>query len=1192
LDGRAEQHHTRIRLCGRMVVEIEGRSIAPPGRQGRMLLAFQIANRARALRRDELVEVLWETNPPSNPDAGLNTVLSRLRRVLGPEVLPPGEISLRLPEEAWIDVELIARRAQQTLQAQKDHRPDKVVELAAEALALMDERLLPGLEASWIDQRRRELDELGLSLRRTSVEARLELGGEELEPAERAAQELIERAPYRESGHKLLMEVLVARGDVAEATLVYDRLRRLLLDELGKAPDPAITELNAGLLDGGGRDTASAAAGGAPLVATESAPPRQVPLPPLLDSLRDEGFVGRDEAMARLCLRWEQVSIKPRVAVLSGEPGIGKTRLAACFSHRVHRGGGDVLYGRCHEDRLASQPFVEALAHYAGVHDLPEEMPAVAEQLWRCLPALHHLLRGAEPREPSRALQDRHALFEAVAAALRRAAEARPLLLVIDDVHWADAATFELMLHAVQSVKPSRCMFLVTSRDAAEPRAGSLDARWLSLSALLGELRHEAEVEHIRLEGLDETETAKLIRARSQMARSEDFARGLWRRTRGNPLFIEEMLPLVGHGQEPDLARVGVPEAVEQAIIRRLERLGDSTRKALERAAVIGPEFTLSLLTAVLGKPWEEEEALAEVEELIRYGLLAEVRDKPDTFAFSHALVRETQYGCLIESRLARIHLRVASELAEQAAGGKARVPPAELAHHFYRARPVVEPRRAAEYSIEAAEDAERRAAYAQAGAHYRHAVELLGEAEADPSEVCDRLLAQGKAWLRAGHLGGARDSFGEAAAIARQTGGAEKLAQAALGFHGRYTSAGEEDPERIDLLDEALEALDPADSVLRARVLARLADSLMWVDPDRELRLSTEALRMARALGHPRAMLEALAAQHSALLHTEHLEDRLKLGTERLERARRTGNAEAVVAALRWSIHDSCELGDMRTAKEQYVELAGLADELRQPLFLSYARHWECVFAQLHGRLHEAERSADAAFDLATGVSAKDAEMSRLDKRSAIYREQGKLGTLREAIERCAIENPRIPAWWALLALVDAEAGNAAEARAQVDRLLAGDAAALPRDVFWLYALALLAETCALLADASEPASVLYRLLLPYADRHIQVGMDTFPGSVWRFVGLAATASENWNAADDAFTEAERRHDELGSAPLLARTQLNHAQMLFRRDEGTAKALRLLGRAKEVADALDLVDVSTRADALQADAAASAAPV
>ena len=1171
-----------------------------------MLFAYLIANRSRGpLRREELMDVVWETHPPADPDASLSTLLSRLRTQLGRDVLPQ-DTTLQLPEDASVDVELIKQQAGETLHALKEGRPLKAVELAAEALTLLDQEFLPELEASWIDGQRRELDELSLDLMRTAVEARLQLGGEELESAERTARELVERAPYRESGHKLLMEVLARRGDFAEANLVYERLTGLLLDELGKTPAPAITELNAMLHKGIMPESASAP----PSAGTASTPAALPPLPPLLSAL-DEGFVGRDEGMARLGRRWEQVSIKPRVAVLTGEPGIGKTRMAACFSRQIHSRRGIVLYGACHEDPLTSQPFAEAISRYARVHDLARELPGVAEQLWRYLPALRHLLRGAEPKGHAPEPQDPYALFEAVAAVLCHAAEARPLLLVIDDIHWANPATFELVLHSVRSVTPSRCMILVTSRDPVEPPAEQRDGPPQSLEARLDALRHEADVEHICLEGLDERETAALIRARSDVARSDVFARRLWRRTGGNPLFVEEMLPLVAVEEEPDLDRIGVPTVIKHAIIRRLEGLGESSREVLASASVIGPQFTLSLLAAVLGSP--EEDTLGELEDLIRYGLVVEVLDKRDHFAFSHALVRETQYGCLADNRRARIHKRVALELerrADSSSGSEEQVRPAELAHHFYQARGVVDAQLAARYSIEAAELAEHTAAHEQAGAHYGRAIELLRDAGTDENTVCDLLFARGKADLRAGLLEDARERFREAAAIARRTADAERLAHAALGFHGRYTAAAEVHRERIDLLEEALRALDPSDSEMRARVLARLADSLLWSAGARAPELSAEALRVAEEVETPTALLEALAARHTALLHTEHLEDRLKLSTKRLSVARGTGSDETIAAALRWCVHDLCESGDTRSAKQHYVELSELADRLRQPLFLSYARHWECVFAQMHGRFEQAERLADEAFELGKRAGATDAEMSRVDKRFTIYREQGRLSTgdpryaprlehegaddhpLRQAIERFAIQVPEIKAWWALLALADAEAGNTVNAREHVDLLLADNAAALPRDVFWLYALSLLAETCALLEYDSEPASVVYRLLLPYGDRHVQVGMDTFWGSVSRFIGLAAATCGEWKVADEHFKIAEARHEQMGSVPLLARTHLNHAWMLLRRDgrAGRAEAVGLLDRARRAADELDLKDVGRRAEELRVRAAATTA--
>ena len=364
MESRPEKQQSRICLCGRMTVLIGGRTIAPPGRQGRMLLAYLVANRCRPLRRDELIDVLWESEPTSNPERDFSVLMTRLRRQFGADLLPTRDLSLRLPEDAWVDLEVIDDLAQQTLQALEEERPDEAVRLADEALALMEGGFLPDLEAKWIDERRRALAELRLLVQEASVEASLKLGGVRLRLAKGMAEALVEEAPYRESGHELLMRVHAASGNAAEANRVYHRLRALLRDELGTMPGRSLRQ-------GEVPETTEPVQGQAPPGGDSAAPHEQVPLPPPLESVPDEHFVGRDEAFARIKARWEKVSFRPRAVALTGAAGIGKTRLAVHFSRQVHRAGGTVLYGRCDEDPLTSyQPFAEALDHYAGVRDL------------------------------------------------------------------------------------------------------------------------------------------------------------------------------------------------------------------------------------------------------------------------------------------------------------------------------------------------------------------------------------------------------------------------------------------------------------------------------------------------------------------------------------------------------------------------------------------------------------------------------------------------------------------------------------------------------------------------------------------------------------------------------------------------------------------------------------------------------
>ncbi len=386
------------------------------------------------------------------------------------------------------------------------------------------------------------------------------------------------------------------------------------------------------------------------------------------------------------------------------------------------------------------------------------------------------------------------------------------------------------------------------------------------------------------------------------------------------------------------------------------------------------------------------------------------------------------------------------------------------------------------------------------------------------------------------------------------------------------------------------------------------MADSLLWVAGDRALELSEEAVAVARRLSDRSAMLESLGGRHACLLHAEHVDERLEVSRERLtiaqssiehekeaadaKPAREQRDRESAAAALHWYIFDLMERGETRAAKEHHARLAEIAAELGEPLYMSYARHWASVFAQLHGRFAEAERLADEAFELSKGIHAEIAEMQGLDKRFAIYREQGRLQELRPAVERFAVGAPGIVAWTGLLALLDAESGEAARARPRVDRLVARDAAAVPRDVFWLMTLAALAETCAILDDAAAPGATLHQLLLPHAELCVQAGSaDACWGSASRFLGLAATACGNWDAADRHFLTATRRNEQIGSAPLVARARVDHAGMLLRQgDRARSGDIEdLLAEATAVAEPMGMVDVCRRAKRLRLQAAGSA---
>ncbi len=517
----------RISLCGRLAVQRGGASLTRPlpGRQGRTLFAYLVLNRSRDMTRDELEAVAWPSAPPADPRAGLSTLLARLRRVLGEDALSTGgsEVRLELAGGAWIDVEAAADLFAIAHQALHDSEHRRAIGAARQALDLTEGALLADVDAPWIEERRRELDELRLAGLEAVADAGLALGGPDLALAERAAAALVRLAPYRETGHALLMRCRASRGDTAEALRVYESLRTLLRDELGTVPSPALIALHDGLLSEG------------PAAAQPAGADAAVPLPAALETVPGRPFVGREDVLAELRAAWSRRSAQAGVVVLTGEAGIGKTRVSAELAHELHSAGATVLYGRCDEDALSAyQPFVEALGHYVASTDagaLAAELPTDCGRLTRLIPALDRVLPGSPPA-PADSEPGRYALFEAVCAVLRRAPA--PLLLILDDLQWADRPTLKMLRHVLRALRPADALVIATYRD----EEATVDD---GLARLLADVRREGELGHIALTGLTERETEALARTRSPATLGEHFLANLHRQSAGNPLFIEEL---------------------------------------------------------------------------------------------------------------------------------------------------------------------------------------------------------------------------------------------------------------------------------------------------------------------------------------------------------------------------------------------------------------------------------------------------------------------------------------------------------------------------------------------------------------------------------------------------------------------------------------------------------------------------
>ena len=946
--------------------------------------------------------------------------------------------------------------------------------------------------------------------------------------------------------------------------------RLLAVDPADRPPSAAaLVELLAGL------------APGAPAPAP-AAPARRlaesVRLPAALAGGRQAGFVGRAAALAELRDTWERaVGGEPGVVLVRGNAGIGKTRLCTEFARTVHAEGGTVLYGRCEEEALAAYgPFVEAVRHFAA------HQPGLPEQLR--LPAGFELARlgwpvpGAAPQPPpgpDRAA-GRYQLFEAAVALVGAMAEHAPLLVVFDDLHWADVPTLRLLRHLVRFAGTARVMLVGTLRDD-EPGHDERRVRALE------EIRREPLTRTLDLDGLSEAETAELVVACLQAPAAGDVVSRLRERTAGNPFYIEETLhglDDLGALRDTDDASGLVPHAVPSGIAalirRRLAGLDPATRAVLEAAAVAGREFGVELLAA-LG-PWDAPAVGDALQEAVRDGIVVEVPGRMDRFAFRHALVRMTLYAGQPASRRMDLHARCGTAL--EAGGARA----AELAHHFFAARHAGHAEAALRHSLAAAQWASDQLAFEEAVAHRDRALELLAAAGPERDlERCDLLLSRGRALWRSGEAAEAQRTFLAAAELARALGDAGRFAAAALGYGRRHYDPGETQPQLVALLEEALARLGEGDSGARARVLAGLADALHFREPpERVQAYSREAVAMARRLGDEHALAVALAGLHGALLHTAYLDERLPIGLEVLALVSQGRPGEHGATALHWRLYDLWEAGDMATARREHARLVALAERLGQPLYRHFAAAWEAKWLETAGRFAEAEEQALRSLDFARRAHMPYAESNHAGQLFGLRRDQGTLDTLPAEVRDAIGDRPRLPVWRAGMVLAHLDAGDRTRARADYEALAADGFAAVPADLFWLGSMCLLAEACSRLADAPR-AGALYAALAPYAARNAQIALAVSVGPVHRHLGLLAALRDDPAAAERHFEAAIALSAELGAVPSLAHTRCDFADLLLARGGpgDRDRAADHVARAERVAAELRIPRLAQRAAAL-----------
>jgi hypothetical protein len=900
-------------------------------------------------------------------------------------------------------------------------------------------------------------------------------------------------------------------------------------------------------------------------------------------------FIGREREMHELRgALADAVAGRGRLVLLIGEPGIGKSRTAEEIAAVAAERGIDVLIGRCYEDEGAPAlwPWVQILRAYARGRDdaeLAAVLGAEAREIAQVLPEIGISIgEGAKSRSPDPD-SARFRLFDAIATLLGRAARARPLVLLLDDLQGADQPSLLFLRFLARGLQEMPLLVVGTFRDVALTRGDVL-------ADTLAELLREAVTTRISLRGFNEVEIARFMEAAAGTAPPPALVARVHERTEGNPFFVGEIVRwLVESGKlDSGGTDVVIPDGVRAAVARHLGRLSEPCAAMLRGASGFGREFRADAVARASGL---EPTILAELlGEALAARLIGDVPDRPGRYRFAHAITRDTLYEAMPPPHRANIHLKLAEAL-EAVTATETDPPLAELSAHFQAAND----RRGVQYARRAGDRALELLAYEEAVRQYESALAALDRTVPGEEEMrCDVMIALAYAQNHAGDTAVGKKTALRAAESARRRGVREQLRRAALAFSPRllWGDTNRTDPAEVALLEEALADWSSEDSPLQVKLLARLATALYYEEgvATRRADASERAVAMARRLGDNETLAYALHARHLTMWVPGNAEQRLPVATELLHLAEAARDSRMAFDGHYARFCDYLELGNA----------AGLAVELESCQRLGEQRD---PYQRLHLIAMRAARLLLAGhWDEATALVADLQELYRVwphnDVRSQIgfifwraAAQRSGTAIFIPAFQEAAVAIPGFPLPRCLLAALYAEAGRIDEARREYDAFVPDGLAQIPQEVGCALSLSQLAEACQMLDD-DRGAAALYAALLPCANVCVAVGGLGFYGAVGIYLGMLATMLQRWTEAAQHFEYALALHERMRAVPWVARTRYEYAAMLVARSTSGdfERARTLLDAARPIAVALGMNVLIAKMDALLAGSRGTAA--
>jgi DNA-binding SARP family transcriptional activator len=1154
-----------FRILGPLEVHDDGRAVELGGARQRALLAILLLRRNDAVSPDVLIEELYGGRAPPTAAKSLQAHISRLRSALRPEVRlhtrPGGYVLEVRPDE--LDADRAARLLAEARaeRAAGDH--DAAATTLASALGLWRGPALADLAYEGFAQDDiARLEELRLECIEERLETDLEQGRHAAVVGD--AERLVAECPFRERLRGQLMVALYRCGRQAEALAAYQDGRRVLLDELGIEPGRALQELERAILNQDPR--------------LDPGPGVDPPDGADHRGRRAAGvFVGRERELGEILAAFDDArSGTGRLVLLTGEPGIGKSRLADELSAHAQVRGATVLWGRCWEagGAPAYWPWVQALRSYVRDRDaetLRRQLGAGTSDLAHLLPDLRELFPDVPELHDLESEGARFRLFDAVATLLRNASEDAPLVLVLDDLHVADAPSLLMLQFVAAGIAETRVTLLAIYRDPDPDHGEHKDSR-------LTDLGRAASV-RVALGGLAESDVVSYVRSTAAVDPPRSVVDAIVRETEGNPLFVGEVVRLLaveGLLDRPLHAswHLNVPRGVREVIGRRLRHVSPECIEVLTLASVLGREFGLDVLERISGRP--AHELLDVLDQAVAARVVTDVPGTTGRLRFSHALIRDTLYDGLTHARRVALH-RSAGEALEDLYARHREPHLTELAHHFALAAPGGDAAKAIDYARQAGDHASQLLAHEEAARLYELALSSLAMDTAEETLECRLHLALGDALARGGDLARAKDAFLRAASIARSLGDAEALAAAALGYGGRivWARAGT-DHLVVHLLEEALEALGDAVSPLRARLLARLGGALRDErDPARREAIGELAISIARRTGDRSALAYALLGLCAAYQASPDHARRLDVAAELEREAQLVGDKEAQCDVYMAQSLVYYELGRLDIVREGTAAMTALAEELRQPSQLWVATATQAMLALHDGRFADAEELIPAALALGRHSQETMAEVGYAFQLYELRREQDRSSEVYDLLARAATDVPARPVYRCALARLAVELERPAEARRLFEELAANEFEVVPRDQEWLLAAALLTEVCKALGDIPR-AAVLYDAQRSYSGRIASDIYEGSAGAVDRALGILDAMLGRDSEAIAHLEAAIELNERTGARPWAAYARVDLVEVLLERGE-SSRARDLLEEARVTAETLGMTALEKR---------------